>query len=164
MMGAGKSTVAPLLALGLGVPWEDSDGAIEACTGMSVEKVFRTFGERRFRQEEGRWLESLAGLPRRVVAVGGGLVLAPGRAESLRRSARTIYLKATIEDLAARLGPQAVRERPLLKGRVLRATLAELYQAREGRYRAAADLEILTSGLSPESVASIALAELMQIF
>src|SRR5438094_746558 len=45
IMGAGKSTVGRLLALGLGVAFVDLDAAIEAVAGRSVAELFAREGE-----------------------------------------------------------------------------------------------------------------------
>ena len=40
MMGCGKSTVGPVLAQALGVPFLDLDACIEASAGRSIAEIF----------------------------------------------------------------------------------------------------------------------------
>ena len=49
LMGAGKSTVGRRLARRLGVPFVDSDAAIEDAAGLSPAEVFERYGEQEFR-------------------------------------------------------------------------------------------------------------------
>src|SRR5882724_11723322 len=49
LMGVGKSTVGRRLARRIGVPFIDSDSAIEDASGFSAAEVYERFGERDFR-------------------------------------------------------------------------------------------------------------------
>ena len=57
-MGAGKSTVGPLVADRLGWDFLDMDEHLEERLGMSVAEYFRAHGEEAFREEERRWRSS----------------------------------------------------------------------------------------------------------
>ena len=81
MMGAGKSTIAPLLAAAWGVPWIDLDVRVARIFGASVAALFAR-GEAQFRRCEHlslRLLLAEPGLRARtvVIATGGGVVLEP---------------------------------------------------------------------------------------
>jgi len=54
-MGAGKSTVGPILARELGWKFVDLDNVIEASSQRTVAEIFRDYGEAEFRRrvEEG---------------------------------------------------------------------------------------------------------------
>ena len=58
LMGVGKSTVGRRLARRLGLPFVDSDAAIEDAAGL-FRQVFERYGERDFR--DGELGESLRG-------------------------------------------------------------------------------------------------------
>ena len=71
MMGVGKSTVGPLVAAKLGLPFVDLDEAIATAAGRSIPAVFAAEGEAGFRRREAAALEGAAGTET-VVACGGG--------------------------------------------------------------------------------------------
>src|SRR5205085_1036356 len=114
MPGAGKSTVGPVLAQELGLPFQDSDALIEEETGFSIAELFRRHGEKWFRQTESRVIADLLRGPPIVMAVGGGAFLAPGtRALALRRSS-VFWLDADLVVLRGRIHDG---RRPLLVGK-----------------------------------------------
>ena len=113
MPGAGKSTVGPVLAQELGLPFQDSDALIEEEAGFSISEIFRRHGERWFRRAERRVIADLLRGPPIVIAVGGGAFLAPGtRALALRRSS-VFWLDAGLAVLHRRADGGG---RPLLAG------------------------------------------------
>ncbi len=109
-MGSGKSTVGPLLARRLGLPFVDTDAQVAARAGRALERIFAEDGEPAFRELERAALAELDGPA--VVAVGGG---APADERNWRTLANgtTVYLEVASEVLACRL--EGV-PRPLLDG------------------------------------------------
>jgi hypothetical protein len=73
--GAGKTTVARLLARRLG--WEaiDADDLLEARAGRTIQQIFAEQGEPWFRDWESAILAELVRRPRAILALGGGVVL-----------------------------------------------------------------------------------------
>ena len=113
MMGAGKSTVGPLLAERLGRAFVDTDAEIEREGGLSVAEIFEREGEASFRARERAVIDTLRGREA-VVALGGGAVAQPGMLGRLAQHGVLVYLRATPATLLARLGD--CEERPLLAG------------------------------------------------
>lgn len=115
LSGSGKSTVGPLLAQRLGWAFVDTDDLIEQSTGMAVTDIFNALGEAAFRERETEMIRHLATMFRElVVSLGGGAVLSGSNRSLLHESGTVVYLKATPDRLAARLGEGAA-SRPLLK-------------------------------------------------
>lgn len=115
-MGSGKTSVGKILAKGLDLPFLDLDSEIEKATEMSISDVFETKGEIFFRKMENKTLKELLNTSKSfVLATGGGT---PCYADSLAamlqvENATTVYLKAPISVLAARLYKERAH-RPLI--------------------------------------------------
>jgi len=139
LMGVGKSTVGRRLARRLGLPFVDSDSAIEDAAGASAAEVFDRFGEADFRDGERRLVARLVEGERRVIATGGGAFVDPRTRELLKERALTIWLDAPLEVLAERTARRDTR--PLLRTGDPKATLARLGEERRPAY-AEADIHI----------------------
>jgi 3-dehydroquinate synthase len=159
MMGAGKSAVGALLAERLGVPFVDTDAAVEERAGARVADIFATRGEPAFRALEREAIAAVAGRAA-VVSLGGGAIAQPGAAKQLAASGTIVYLRARPETLAARLGEAA--DRPLLAGLDAEGRLARLrglLAEREPRYQGAA-ITVDTDELDAGEVAAHLVAAL----
>jgi shikimate kinase len=145
LSGAGKSTVAPMLARRLGYLAVDLDRAVEARAGRGVAELFDRLGEAGFRDLEAAELQRVLDGPPAVVATGGGVVLRAANRERLRSQARVVWLRADPADLADRLAGCG-EERPLLAGDAA-AALRRLAAEREHLYREVADVTVDVTGL-----------------
>jgi shikimate kinase len=110
-MGVGKSTVGRAVAARLSWDFDDTDAVVEEAQGQSVEEIFRTVGEGRFREAEWAALRSLAGRRRLVVATGGGLFLGVAQRAFIRSHGVSCWLDAPLAVVALRVG--AGVDRPL---------------------------------------------------
>lgn len=135
LMGAGKSTVGRRLAKRLGIPFVDSDVAIEEAAGSSTAELFERYGERDFRDGERRLVERLVDGTVRVIATGGGAFIDPRTRELLNKRAITVWLDAPIAILAERTARRDTR--PLLRTGNRSATLARLSEERQPMYEEA---------------------------
>jgi len=146
-MGAGKTTVGPLLAARLGWDFVDMDVRIEERLGMDVPTCFRTLGEEAFRAEEQTVARELLDRRNLVVAAGGGAFTRPETRTLLRRNAVTVWLRADLATVLLRV--PADGRRPLAGNRdIMSSRLAE----REAAYREA-DVTVETSDVGPDAVA-----------
>ena len=148
-MGAGKSTVGRRLAARLGFPFSDLDEEIEAA-GRSIEAIFAEDGEPAFRDLESRHLRERLEGGDRVLATGGGAVLAPANRLALSSRGLVVYLRATPADLWQRL--RRDKHRPLLKADNPRQRILDLVQQRDPLYLETADL-VVGTGRQPVDLA-----------
>ena len=146
-MGAGKSTVGPLVARVLGWAFLDMDTRIEERAGRAIADVFRDQGEPAFRALELEVAEEAASRPRLVIAAGGGAFAQPATREVLQRSAVTVWLRCDAAILEGRVPANGLR--PLAANRaIMRSLLTE----REPSYQLA-DVVVEASEGTAESVA-----------
>ena len=150
-MGAGKSSVGRTLVRMSGRPRFDTDEMIAARFGLTISEIFEKRGEERFRDAEGEALEELSIETDAIIVTGGGIVLRQTNTARLRELGAVVYLSADEETLFRRISRRPTR--PLLQTTDPRATMKELLAARLPLYRAAADVEVDTSGLTHDEVA-----------
>lgn len=154
--GAGKTTVATLLAERLGVVMRDTDADVEASAGASVADLFVERGEEEFRKLEEQTVrtaveELCAASDGGVLALGGGAVLSPETRALLAQSpVDVVLLEVGLSQAVRRVGLGATR--PLLLGNI-RSTLKRLLDERAPLYREVADIVVDTNDQSPEQVA-----------
>jgi shikimate kinase len=159
LMGAGKSTVGRRLAKRLGLPFVDSDIAIEEASGSPTAELFERFGEDDFRDGERRLVARLVEGDVRVIATGGGAFNDPRTRELLNQRAITIWLDAPIDVLAERTARRD--NRPLLKGGNKAEKLARLAEERPPFY-SQAHIHIRSSAGAHSDVVDAILTALQQ--
>ena len=149
--GSGKSTVGPIVAEALGVPFADIDEILVRRMGMPVDRILAEFGEPHFRElERAATIEQLAGPPA-VVAPGGGWAAQPGNLEAARAASLIVWLEVTPAVALERAAAGAVR--PLLAGGESLARMSELLAERAPFYRQA-DLAVGNDRDAPAETAA----------
>jgi shikimate kinase len=161
--GAGKSTVARLLAERLGWEWMDTDEAIEARRGKAIREIFALEGEHVFRTAESELLAEICRLERHVVATGGGMALAECNRNLMRAAGRIVWLQADAATLWKRLqsDPTTAERRPPLAGGGL-MEVNQVLQAREPLYRDCAHYSVSTADRTPMEAVEDVLAYLQE--
>jgi len=148
-MGAGKTTVAHLLASRWGVDVRDTDADVEAVAGKEIGEIFVDEGEAHFRALERTAVAAALAEHPGVLALGGGAVLDPDTRSALE-GRPVVFLSVGLSDAVKRVGLGTGR--PLLLGNV-RSRVKVLLDERLPVYRAVAMIEVQTDGRSPDDVA-----------
>jgi shikimate kinase len=154
MMGAGKTSVAPLLASRLNRKVIEVDALIEKQEGMPIGEIFIAKGEAYFRRAECALVAELIKQPPAVLSLGGGAFMWEATRQLLLKETVVVYLSATVDVLASRLQASPVGARPLLSvpGADLNALVRDLLE-RRGGYYGLAHYRVETDSHSPDDVA-----------
>ncbi len=132
MMGAGKTAVGTAVARRLGVPFLDSDRAIESAADRTILEIFEQYGETFFREKEAQVIARLVETERCILSTGGGAYLSDINRDSISRFGVAVWLRADVDILWKRVRHKTTR--PLLRTENPRATLEALCRAREPEY------------------------------
>jgi XRE family aerobic/anaerobic benzoate catabolism transcriptional regulator len=152
LRGAGKSTVGPLLAAELAIPFVEMDALVQEAAGLPLDQIFELHGERYYRRLERETLQSiLAGPGASVVAAAGGVVNEPSSWKTLLDRTTVVWLRARPEDHWRRVVAQGDR-RPMADNPDAMAELRTMLSSREARY-AQAHVVVDTALLTPQAVA-----------
>lgn len=152
MRGAGKSTVGPILARDLEVPFVEVESAIFEVSGLPLDQLFELHGEAYYRRLERETLARIvAGGGPTVVAAAGGVVNDPETWRMLLDASTVVWLRARPEDHWGRVIAQGDR-RPMADNPDAMAELRAMLAAREPLYRQS-HLAVDTSGRTAEEVA-----------
>jgi shikimate kinase len=147
--GAGKSTLAVLLAARLGLASRDTDDDVARTARKSIADLFLDDGEATFRALESQAVRAALTEHDGVLALGGGAVL-DSDVRELLTGHRVVFLDVSISGAAPRVGFN--RDRPLLLGNP-RAQWVRLMEARRPFYEQVATVTVDTDGKTPQQVA-----------
>ena len=150
LRGAGKSTLGPLLAARLGLPFRELNAEIAQDAGMPAGEVMALYGEAAYRRRERAALERLAEGPPLVLTAAGGIVADAETYNLLLAQFLTIWLRATPEEHMTRVRAQG-DERPMQGNPQAMAELRAILDARTTAY-ARARLMVDTSGRTPQQI------------
>ena len=141
LMGAGKTVVGAALSRKSSHRHIDLDRWIQNNYGRSIGVIFEEKGEEGFRDIETDALKKVLEMKDPIVlSTGGGVVVSSVNREVIRENSYVIWLKATPEGLAKRVGNG--ESRPLLKGKNPLQVLQSLSKEREELYEETADFVI----------------------
>ncbi len=148
--GSGKTTTGRALATLLGVPFHDTDTAVEETAGRSISDIFVVDGEPAFRSLERAEVARALAEEDGVVALGGGAPVDP-ETEPRLVGHTVVFLDVGIADAAKRVGFD--RSRPLLAVNP-RASWVRLMNERRPVYQRVATHVVDTAGRPADDVAA----------
>ncbi|MGZ3862773.1 MAG: shikimate kinase [Bacteroidia bacterium] len=155
MPGSGKTSIGKELAKLTGANLIDLDEYIAKKENLSIPAIFKTKGEDYFRKAETNCLKEIIERSKKtIVSVGGGTPCFNRNMDVLLNGGKVVYLKASAEELAARIEADP-NERPLFskhKGKKLLEKVASMLEHRE-KYYSKALMSFETSGKTPEVLA-----------
>lgn len=155
-MGVGKSSVAQALASHLSWSCIDTDDLIESKEKMSINGIFKTKGERYFRELESDLIKDLLANPGpMIVATGGGMPMQEGFFKLLKKKKQnySIYLRLSEAEIVKRLQNRS-QDRPLVKdleAHDLKRDIKNRLSLRRPVYQQA-DLKVNVKGKTVESI------------
>ncbi|MDQ6950862.1 MAG: shikimate kinase [Mariprofundales bacterium] len=152
LMGVGKSSIGRRLARKLKMPLIDLDDAIVTQAGCTIPEIFARQGEAAFRAMEHAALQQ-AITKRAVIATGGGVVGSEDNCELLRAHPPVIWLKASPEFLADRIGGDP--NRPLIASGDALQRLRELAELRDPLYQQCADLVLPRDCMKKDEIVTV---------
>jgi XRE family aerobic/anaerobic benzoate catabolism transcriptional regulator len=164
LRGAGKSSVGPVLAHALSMPFVELNELVAERAGMALSAVFSIYGQAGFRRLERDCLEQvIAHYPQVIIAAGGGVVAEPATYELLLHSFFVFWLHTTPETHFQRVMKQhdARIATPALRDQAMANILASL-EARRKLY-ALAHAQVDTTGLTIEQTSEQMLNQLRHI-
>jgi len=132
-MGSGKTVAARELARILGIKVIDVDTEIEKSTNMTINEIFKKYGELRFREIESETIKQISEKKNVIISTGGGAVLKQENIDALRKYGIVVCLTAAPETILERTRRTADRplllvENPLEKIRDLLALRKPFYE------------------------------------
>ena len=149
LSGSGKSTVGPLLAEKLSMPFMDTDQKITQATKRTIPEIFSQGGEKEFRKLESYIVAQLSNSPPSVISCGAGAILDPANRLTLSRTGLRIYLQAELSSLVERLATST--DRPLLPNDQLHPKLTAQLAERKFWYEES-EIHIATGSDSPAQI------------
>ena len=105
-MGSGKSTVSRKLSEKISLPLLDMDKEIEKIMDMPIEKIFKDYGESRFRLIESTFFRECTKNNHFIYATGGGIVLNNENQDILKTRGISIFLDCDVDTILFRIKNQ----------------------------------------------------------
>ncbi|MDT8861473.1 shikimate kinase [Alkalihalobacillus sp. MEB130] len=131
-MGAGKTTIGELVAKKLYRTFIDIDQVIEKEYGMPTSEIFKTIGEKAFREKEKEVITHYSNQKLKVISVGGGAFLQKEIRDICLENCIVFYLDVSWDSWKERLDI-LIDSRPVLQGRSI-DEIKELFYKRQEIY------------------------------
>lgn len=135
MPGCGKTTLGKMIAKITARPFFDTDKEIIFREGMSIEEIFKTKGEKYFRDAESAVISEIGKKTGVIIACGGGSILREENRLNLKQNGKVYFINRKLDRLST-------KGRPLSSGD---GALEKLYSQRAKIYRTMSDCEIFSN-------------------
>lgn len=149
-MGTGKTEVGKELSRLLDMKLIDVDTEIEKSRKLTINDIFKKFGEPRFREIETEMIKNLSEKKNIIISTGGGAVLKQENMNALRKNGVIVCLTASPETILKRTSRNS--DRPLLQVENPLKKIKELLNFRKPFYEKA-DIIINTNDKTPLQIA-----------
>jgi shikimate kinase len=113
-MGSGKTTIGRELSKKLGFEFIDTDIYIENRFHKTINEIFATMGEEKFREIETNILKEVSDFENVIIAAGGGTPCFNNNMEIMKEKGTVIFLNPDLDELTYRLN-LVKATRPLIK-------------------------------------------------
>jgi shikimate kinase len=152
----GKSSVGRLLAMGLGLPFYDTDQLIVSHLGKTIKELVAEEGWEAFRLEEKKVIRQISSLEAAVIALGGGAILDPENREQIKERGVVVWLIAGVNTILKRMSadPLNTENRPSLSDKGWQDEIRETLARRTPLYRQLSEIQVDTEGKAIEAVAN----------
>ncbi|MDR2846948.1 MAG: shikimate kinase [Mycoplasmataceae bacterium] len=141
MMGCGKTTIGQLLKEKLGISLYDLDTEIIAKAKMSIDDIFKKYGEPHFRKLESQVLQKISQKNNSIVACGGGVILNESNVQVMKNTGIVVYIKRLPGDIVLDV---VTKNRPLIKDDIQK--IFTIYEARKQLYEQTANFTVKNKG------------------
>lgn len=149
--GTGKTVVSTLAAKRLGRVRIGMDATLVERFGMPIPDFVADHGWDAFRDAESTLARELADKDHLVIDCGGGVVVRESNIDALRKQGRLVWLKASVETIARRIGGDT--QRPSLTGtKSFIEEIEEVLLVRTPLYEKASDFQVPTDSFTVDEV------------
>ena len=148
MPGSGKSSLGKAIAKKLNRNYYDLDKEIEKDLNLSINLVFKSLGEKFFREKEYETLKKIISNTDTLISSGGGTFCHAKCFDLIKTFGLSVWVDTNIDVIFKRLNGK--KNRPLLKGlkdKSLNEKLIEMYFERS-KYYIKADIRLKVSDMS----------------
>ncbi len=149
-MGTGKTEVGKVVSQRMGRNFVDIDDHIIRAAGMTINEIFKSYGEDLFRELESGMIRRFSKIEGLVISTGGGSLLRMENVHNLKRTGVLVCLTASPEQIAQRIADE--RHRPLLNVPDRIGAVREMMARRSQSYQVS-DFTIDTDGKSVDAAA-----------
>lgn len=131
-MGVGKTTIGELVAKKLYRDFIDIDAEIEKEYGMPVTEIFKSIGEKAFREKEKNVITDICNKKLKVISLGGGAFLQEEIRQVCLEKCIVLFLDLSWESWKERIS-LIIDSRPVLQGRTIEQ-IEQLFNERQEIY------------------------------